>query len=232
MSSLPPAGEGSPLIEARGITRHDERSGALLLHPTTFTLRAGDKTAISGASGSGKSVLLKALAWLEAPSAGMLHWRGEGLGKARVPQYRSQVCYLSQRPGLTEGSVLANLRMPYALRAHRGQRFDQAWVEQRLASSGRGPAFLERRAAELSGGEAQIVALLRALQLQPTVLLLDEPTSALDAASAAQVEQLIAGWFAQAPGRAYVLVSHDPAQAQRLSNRQCTMAAGRLEQTP
>ena len=89
--------------------------------------------------------------------------------------------------------------------------------------------FLERHASELSGGEAQIVALIRVLQLAPQVLLLDEPTASLDPESALASEALITAWFdASATARAWVWVSHDTAQAARVGRRQLTMRAGVL----
>ena len=88
--------------------------------------------------------------------------------------------------------------------------------------------FLDKRASELSGGEAQIAALIRVLQLAPDVLLLDEPTASLDPASAREIEALVDAWFAGNPARASIWVSHDPEQALRVGARQLTMARGRL----
>jgi putative ABC transport system ATP-binding protein len=89
------------------------------------------------------------------------------------------------------------------------------WLER----LGRPPSFLDLEASHLSGGEAQLMALLRALQLDPDVLLLDEPTASLDAATTERVEQLLRRWLAEAP-RACLLVSHDGAQLRRLAGRQ------------
>ena len=109
----------------------------------------------------------------------------------------------------------------------------------RLAEQvGRGKDFLEKRASDLSGGEAQIVALIRILQLGPEVLLLDEPTASLDPASTRQIEALIRIWFqsgeknqGHAPlSRASLWVLHDHDQARRVGNRFLTMCAGMLRE--
>jgi len=88
---------------------------------------------------------------------------------------------------------------------------------------------LERTAPTLSGGEAQIVALLRAIQLRPTLLLLDEPTAALDDESSRMIERLVSGWFEESPAaRALVWVSHNKEQVARVASRVMSMSAGRL----
>jgi putative ABC transport system ATP-binding protein len=221
------------LLEVSGLTRTDPRRRTPLLHAIDFQLRGGDRVAITGASGSGKSVLLRTLALLDAPDAGLVRWRGQGVFSAQVPQYRRHVGYLSQRPAMIDGTVEDNLRFPYSLKAFDGEQFDLQAVTGLLATAGKTPAFLQQAAADLSGGEVQLVALLRVLQTGPQVLLLDEPTAALDPASARAVEQLVQVWFEgqAASARAYLWVSHDEEQARRVSNLRMTMDAGRLMET-
>lgn len=224
------------LIELSGVTRVDPLRRTPLLHATDFCLRGGDRVALTGASGSGKSVLLRTLALLDAPDTGHLLWRGERVASAQVPGYRRHVGYLSQRPAMIEGTVEDNLRLPYSLKAFTGETFNLDTVTELLTAAGKTRAFLQQAAADLSGGEAQVVALIRILQAGPDVMLLDEPTAALDPASARTVEQLVRAWFdgRSSSARAYVWVSHDQAQAERVSNLRLTMDAGRLmdAQTP
>ena len=147
------------------------------------------------------------------------------------PSYRKQVIYLHQRPALLDGSVEDNLRHPFTLKVHqdrsvrpvaRARRSWTAWAA--------GAAFLEKSSRDLSGGEAQIVALVRAVQLDPAMLLLDEPTASLDQVTAQAVEGLLDGWFAAGHGqRALVWVSHDLDQAHRVTTERLTMRSGRLE---
>ena len=133
---------------------------------------------------------------------------------------------------MLDGSVEDNLRYPFELRTYRDVHFDRARAASLAAQAGRGNDFLDKRASELSGGEAQIAALIRVQQLAPEVLLLDEPTASLDPESSHAIEGLVHAWFDADPGHhASVWVSHDPAQATRMSARHLTMRAGVLDET-
>ncbi|MFY1667714.1 ABC transporter ATP-binding protein [Pseudomonas sp. Pseu.R1] len=218
------------LLEVRHLSRLDPSGSTLLLQPADFTLMPGDQVAITGSSGSGKSVFLRNLSLLDAPSGGDLLWKQQTLTNDAIPHYRTCVSYLAQRPALIEGSVLDNLQFPYSLKSLKGRTFDRQHASDLLAQAGKEPVFLNKSAADLSGGESQIVALVRTLQLAPQVMLFDEPTSALDPQSAAAVEALVLHWFnAGAGSRAYVWVSHDPEQARRISTRHLTMNKGVLQ---
>lgn len=217
------------LIEARDLSRTNPLDHKPLLQPTDLRLHAGERVVLSGSSGSGKSLLLRSLALLDSPDAGTLEGFGLPIPVQGIPAYRTQVGYVAQRAALLEGSVEDNLRAPFALKALRGRRFDSREALNLLGMAGKPSGFLDKPAAELSGGEAQVVALVRVLLLAPRVLLLDEPTSALDPQSVAAVEALVTDWFTQAPEtRAYIWVTHDPEQARRMGNRHLTMAQGAL----
>jgi putative ABC transport system ATP-binding protein len=219
----------SALIQTRALTRVDERRQVALLQPTNFTLHAGDRVSITGSSGSGKSVFLRALALLDTPTSGQILWNGQPIANAQIPHYRSHISYLSQRPALLEGTVEDNLRFPFSLKTLRKRPFDRASVITLLEHAGKAPDFLAKHALDLSGGESQVVSLIRTLQLDPEVLLLDEPTAALDPASSRDVEALIDAWFAADNARAYVWVSHDLDQARRMSDIHLQMSAGVLD---
>lgn len=215
------------LIEARQLSRIATTGGTTLLAPTDFDLHSGDRVTIVGASGSGKSVFLRTLALLDPPDSGELIWRGQSVTARQIPGYRATACYLAQRPAMLDGTVRDNLKLPFTLKSWRPRRFDARVAEALLAQAGKPASFLDRSAADLSGGEAQIVALIRVLQLEPEVMLFDEPTAALDPQSAAAVERLVREW--STAERAFVWVTHDPEQARRMGNRHLIMQRGELQ---
>jgi len=169
----------APLVEARGLARRHPNGVDWLLHEISLSVRPGERLAVSGPSGAGKTLLLRALALLDQCETGQVLWRGDPVRSRAVPEFRSRTIYLHQRPALFEGSVEDNLRQPFLLSVHAARRFDRDWIAERLGSVGRGTDLLDRASRDLSGGESQLVALLRALQLRPLVLLLDEPTAAV-----------------------------------------------------
>ncbi len=191
-------------------------------------LRAGERATITGPSGSGKSVFLRTLALLDACDAGYVTWRGERIVRAGIPAYRRRVAYIAQRPAMLDGTVEDNLRYPYTLKTYRDVRFDRSVAMQLAHAAERGADFLDKLTGDLSGGEAQIAALVRVLQLAPDVLLLDEPTASLDPVSARVIEALVGAWFDAGQQRACIWVSHDHEQARRLASRHLTMNAGVL----
>ena len=213
------------------IERRDPVSGAMLLHPTSLHLHAGEHAVVMGPSGTGKSVLLRSLALLDTIDGGELRFLGEPVAAGDVPAYRARVAYIAQRPGVFTGTVEDNLRLPFTLNQHRQRRFDRNRVTALLEASGRPASFLDKAARELSGGETQLLNLLRALQLEPFILLLDEPTSALDATATAMVESLVSRWAGRESAQTATLwVTHDAAQARRVGNRFFRMQSGRLEE--
>jgi putative ABC transport system ATP-binding protein len=194
----------------------------------TFAVHAGDRVVVSGASGAGKTLLLRALARLDPLDAGVVSWGGEAITRDRVPSFRREVLYLAQRPATFEGTVEDALREPFALRAHRARTYDRGRALALLHDLGRMPAMLDKLTRDLSGGEQQTVALVRALLVEPTFLLLDEPTASLDPETAAKTELLIDAWSRSAPAHAAVWVSHDKDVAARLGMKVITLEGGRV----
>lgn len=211
------------LLEAAGLSR--AVAGRRLWQGLELELRAGERLAVSGPSGSGKTLLMRTLAGLEPLEAGAIRFLGRPLDGWSMPEYRSRVLLVGQRPSLPEGTVEAAVRAPFAFRVHRRRRYRQDRALAYLAPIGRDAAFLRQSTEALSGGEAQLAALLRALLLEPQVLLLDEPTASLDQAATEAVEALVGAWLQERPQRAYLWSSHDPEQLARVSGRRVTLGA-------
>jgi putative ABC transport system ATP-binding protein len=172
-------------------------------------LPAGGALVVGGPSGAGKSTLLRVLARLLDCSAGEVRLGGIGWRDFPAGLWRRLVHYLAQKPALFDGTVLDNLNKPFELAAVKKDLvFDAAaanrGMEQLLLPS----RLLYQDARTLSGGEAARVALLRALLLNPAVLLLDEPTAAIDEKARLAVLDVIGSWLAAEPNRGVVIVSH------------------------
>lgn len=165
--------------------------------------------AVHGPSGSGKSTLLRILARLQAPQLGEVQFQGRNWQEYSPMQWRCQIHYLAQKPAIFSGTVLDNLQLPFQMAAVKKQkRFDLAAVQEGMERLLLPTGMLQQDARTLSGGEGARVALLRALILEPSVLLLDEPTAALDSRAAQAVWDLVGSWLKAKSNRGVVLVSH------------------------
>jgi putative ABC transport system ATP-binding protein len=214
---------GTPLLEVRSLGRRvGERQ---LWRQLSFSLAAGERLAVVAPSGAGKTLLMRSLALLDPLQEGELRLLGRTPAAWGLPCWRSRVCYLAQRPATFTGTVEDNLRMVFRYAVHRFRQWHPPSVIGWLQRLGRNRSFLDLQAERLSGGEAQLLALLRALQLQPGVLLLDEPTASLDATTTAAVEELLALWLAEGE-RACLLTSHDGEQIRRFASRELQLGPG------
>lgn len=193
--------------------------GNWVFRDASLIVDSGDQLALVGPSGSGKSLLLKSLAMLHRVDEGHIEWNGQTIAGSNVPSFRSQVMYVPQRSADVDGSVEEFLIAPFSFAANSEKLFDQSIALTQLQQLGRSEDFLSKTQRELSGGERQIAALVRALCLNPSVLLLDEPTSAMDGETAAAAESLIAHWSEEKSDRSTVWVTHDLRQANRVSKQ-------------
>lgn len=217
------------LLQVERLSRQDPLSGRNLLDDVSLDLLAGLVTALVGASGSGKTLLLRAAALLDPVDAGQVRLLGRTPRRSEIPDFRRRAVYLHQRPALSGRTVEEALRAPLELGVHRERPFDREGIVRRLEQLGRDATFLAQAVADLSGGESQIAALLRALQLEPSVLLLDEPTAALDPTTARAVERLLLDWIAERPERRAIgWVGHDVEQVDRVAASVFVMDQGSL----
>ncbi len=185
-----------------------------------LVLSPGVCLGLEGATGTGKTLLLRTLAGLDSVDEGEIKLGNRLLNQYYMPEYRSLVIYLHQRPVLLEGTVETNLKSVYNLSVHREKYYNAQRVENWLLDVGRSLNFLQKSAENLSGGETQLAALIRALQLDPLVLLLDEPTASLDPKTTEQVESLIQRWLRENPQNSCIWTSHDPQQLRRVTQVQ------------
>jgi putative ABC transport system ATP-binding protein len=186
-----------------------------LAGPFELSLGRGTCAAITGASGSGKSLFLRMVADLD-PNEGEVWLNQQARTAMPAPAWRRQVTYVAAESGWWAEIVLQHFPS--------GRRDEIA----ALASSlGLRAELLDAPVAQLSTGEKQRLALVRAFLPAPPVLLLDEPTGPLDQESVVRVETLLRQRMAT--GTSILLVTHDPNQAERLGDQRYRMAARRLE---
>lgn len=170
---------------------------------------------VMGPNGAGKSLLLKLLHGLHPPSAGRIDWGGYGPAEAMRRQ-----ALVFQKPVLLRRSVAANVDFVLKARGKDRARCGALLDHVGLAHKAAQPARL------LSGGEAQRLALARALATDPDVLFLDEPTASLDPVSVLAIEEIVAG--ARDRGMRIIFVTHDAGQARRMADDVVFVHRGRV----
>jgi len=184
------------------------------LSPVSFEVARGECVSIQGPSGSGKSLLLRAIADLD-PHDGDALFDGKRCSAMPAPTWRQHVGYVPANTGWWADHVDTHFS-DWDQIAPTVKRLDMpttcgAWPVDRLST-----------------GEKQRLALARALEVAPRVLLLDEPTSALDAEATAAVESVIDE--RRADGAAIIWVTHDKAQAKRVASRHFSLIKGQLSE--
>ena len=179
----------------------------------------GSILSIKGPSGAGKSTLLRMLARLIKPENGDIYLRGQHWLSIPPGTWRRRIHYLSQKPIMFAGTVEDNFRLPFAVKSAKEQGpYTRDNVESYMKALDLPMNYITQEAQTLSGGEASRVALIRALLVEPEVLLLDEPTAYLDGDSRSRVIQMISGWIKAQPGRAVIIVSHNEDEIKNLDN--------------
>lgn len=212
-------------VRVRGVTA-SYTPGVPVLHAVDLDVFAGSTTAVLGASGCGKTTLLRIIAGFVRPDAGEVEI-GDRLvsGPGRhVPPERRGIGYVRQDGGLFPHlDVGGNVAFGWDRRRRRRRE----GVGDLLELVGLDPRLARRRPDELSGGQQQRVALARALALEPDVVLLDEPFSSLDTGLRAQTRAAVARALAERDATA-VLVTHDQGEALSFADQVAILRGGRL----
>ncbi len=214
----------APVFQLRQL-RKEAADNDFRLSLPEMDIAAGEVFCLLGPTGAGKSTLLRILAGLDPPTSGTVLFCGQAFHPADVPlEVRRRITLVFQRPMLLSGSVRSNVEYGLRLRGEASHRADkvQQWLD-RLGLA----ALASQSAATLSGGQTQLVALARALIVEPRVLLLDEPTANLDPAHVALVEQVIADDHRQR-ATTVVWATHNLFQARRVADRVGLLLAGQL----
>ncbi len=226
-----------PILRIRGL--HKRFGDNHVLRGMDLDVMPGDRIAILGASGSGKSTFLRCLNFMEIPTEGEITLAGKTLGRLRpggprdypeadLPTVRQRIGMVFQQFNLfphmtTLGNVTEGLRIV--------QRMDKAGAEAR-AMKELSRVGLADKAQEypsrLSGGQKQRVAIARALALEPDLMLFDEPTSALDPELVGEVLNVILELAEE--GRTMLLVTHEVGFAYHVANRVLFMAEGIVQE--
>lgn len=186
-----------------------------VLNNLSLDLGSTGCTMILGPNGSGKSLLLKMLHGLIPPTSGQIDWDGNSPADVTMRQ-----ALVFQKPVLLRRSVAANL--DFVLKARRKDRGRTEWLLDHVGLAHKA----NQPARHLSGGEAQRLALARALATDPEILFLDEPTASLDPASVLAIERIVSD--ARARKVRIIFVTHDVGQAQRLGDDIVFMHGGRV----
>jgi predicted ABC-type transport system involved in lysophospholipase L1 biosynthesis ATPase subunit len=215
------------LVLTEGVARTFGRGerAVVAVHGVNCAVRAGDRIALTGPSGSGKTTLLHLLAGLDAPTVGRVTWPAIGSRSELRP---GPIAIVFQAPSLLPSlDVLENVELPALLvgidrTTARGGALEAL---HRLELSG----LVNKLPEELSGGQAQRVAVARALAGRPRLILADEPTGQLDHAAGASVIDALVLTATQI-GAALIVNTHDTSISTRL-DRQWSMAGGRLLET-
>ena len=202
----------------------------IVLAPTDLQVPAGETTVLIGPSGCGKSTMLRLIVGLIQPNTGNITLGGTKLEPSNLLDMRQRMGYVIQEGGLFPHLTVRDNVTVMA----RYLRRDADWIAHRLvdlAQLVRLPLnLMSRFPAELSGGQRQRVSLMRALMLDPELLLLDEPLGALDPMIRYELQQELKSIFAKL-GKTVVMVTHDIAEAAFFGHTLVLMREGRIVQT-
>jgi phospholipid/cholesterol/gamma-HCH transport system ATP-binding protein len=218
-----------PIID---VTHISTRFGSAVVHEdVSLTVYQGEVFAIAGGNGSGKSVLMREIILLQAPSAGAIRLFGrevEAMNETDVSAFRRRCGVLFQHGALFSSLTVAeNVAVPLREYTSLSKRLIQELAILKVAFTGFPMASVTKYPNELSGGMRRRAALARAIALDPELLFLDEPTSGLDPISAAGFDELVQQlreWFRLT----IVIITHDLDSLWRIADRVAILGNGKV----
>ncbi len=217
-------GDSDALISIREVSKHF--GPVMAVDRISVDIRGGEFFSLLGASGCGKTTLLRMIAGFESPTKGEIYI--DGIPMSQVPPHRRPTNMVFQNYAIFP-HLNVHKNLAYGLRF---DKIDRAEMDRRIAEAlemVKLSGFGERRSNELSGGQRQRVALARALIKRPKVLLLDEPLGALDKKLREEM-QLELRALQETVGITFIFVTHDQEEALTLSDRIAVMSQGQVLQ--
>jgi phospholipid/cholesterol/gamma-HCH transport system ATP-binding protein len=219
---------GEPLIELRHLCKRFGR--LVVLDDVSLKVEDGTSLVVIGASGTGKSVLLKHIVGLLRPDSGEVLFRGkriDNLSERKLMESRMQIGFLFQMGALFDSMNAAD-NVAFPLRQHSDKNFEEVAerVQQRLSMVGL-PDAGPKMPSELSGGQRKRVALARAIALEPRAILYDEPTTGLDPVRSDVINELILKLQRELKVTS-IIVTHDMHSAMKIADRIVMLHQGKL----
>ncbi|MCC0179211.1 ATP-binding cassette domain-containing protein [Waterburya agarophytonicola K14] len=219
---------GQSILRLKAVSLQASVGSDFLLHNISWELKQGSKVAVVGASGAGKTSLLRLLNRLASPTKGKIFIRDLPAKRLTTTQLRRQIVLAPQEPKLLGMKVIDALGYPLRL-----QKLPESEIRQRIetwVNLIRIPdEWFDKTELQLSLGQRQLVGIARSLVMQPEVLLLDEPTSALDIGTATHVFSVL-GKLNQSQNLTIVMVNHQLELLVDFCDRILFLNEGRLEE--
>jgi putative ABC transport system ATP-binding protein len=199
-----------------------------VLEDINLKINQNDLIVIRGESGAGKSTFLKLFNRFCGSAEGKILFHDRELKEYEIEELRKKIIYLSQVPHIIEGSIEKNLSFPFSFHVHRNKKFypesAKKWLEYfELKIS------LNQEALKLSIGQKQRIALIRAILLEPEILLLDEPASALDAKNKRLMEQQIQSLI-ESSNLTVIMATHSEVSFTDTHYREFMVLSGKLKE--
>ncbi len=201
------------LVDIRNDAVNENGERVVTADPVNFTVAGGECIGVSGASGTGKTLLLRAIADLD-PNSGEVYLDGTARSQISAPEWRARVAYVPAE------SAWWDERLSPHFHGRRVKHLQRLGFDSRILSA---------PISRLSTGERQRFAILRTLNATPAALLLDEPTASLDSTNRERVERLIKD-YSKTHDAPVIWISHDTRQIRRVADRHLRFHKGRLRE--